>query len=175
MKLSRNVAVIFIAASLLFIACDRSDTGTPLSKGDGKISWKNFEQAAEIAAHDNKKLFVYVHTDWCSWCRKMENETFSDDAVAEYLNNNYIPVSIDAESQQRILFNGQRMTEEEVASALGVEGYPTNIFLSSDGDPITVAPGYLPPDRFMKVLSYIAEDYYTHMEWDEYANRSAVD
>jgi thioredoxin-related protein len=153
------------------LACSDGESNRSAVKNDGKISWKNIEEAAEVARLQNKKLFVYVHTDWCSWCRRMEEETFSNDAVAEYMNDKFIPVSLDAESQRRVTFNGQRMTEQAVAAEFGVEGFPTHIFLTSDGEPIRIAPGYLPPDRFIDVLSFIAEDHYRYMNWEEYRNR----
>lgn len=165
------VVTVLLTAALVMSACHRQESGTVAIKGAGKIAWEDVETAAQTAQLQNKKLFIYVHTDWCSWCRKMEEETFTSDDIAQYLNDKYIAVHLDAESQQQVEFNGQRVSEQDLASTLGAQGYPSNIFLTSNGETITIAPGYMPPDRFIKVLSFIAEDYYKQMNWDEYTEQ----
>ncbi len=171
MQQTMIVAAVLFVVSLGFLACVQTESDAAATRDEGKISWKNIEQAAETAGNQNKKIFVYVHTDWCTWCKRMEEETFSNNDVAEYMNDKFMPVALDAESQKQVKFNGQQMTEQDVASMFGVEGFPTHIFLNSNGEPITIAPGYMPPDRFIKVLSFIAEDHYKHTEWEEYVNQ----
>ncbi len=168
MKQIHLVVTVLLIAVLGFIACHEDERESTALQAESKIAWKDVETAANTALSDNKKLFVYVHTDWCSWCRKMEQETFSSDNVSEYLNDKFVPVHLDAESQNQVVFNGQRMSEQDLAATLGAQGYPSNIFLTSNGETITIAPGYLPPDRFLKVLSFIADEYYKNMNWDDY-------
>ncbi len=165
-----KVAIIFLV-SFVFIACGQSETDAASNKSNSKISWTNIQDGAEKALNDDKMIFVYVHTDWCSWCKKMEEETFSDEAIVNYMNDKFVPVSLDAESQKQVRFNGQQMSEQEVASTLGAEGFPTHVFLTSEGQPVTVAPGYLPPERFINVLSFIAEDHYKNMDWEDYVGQ----
>ncbi len=165
-----TIAIIFIVSSG-FIACGQSDSNATTNKGNDLIPWTNIQDGAEQALNENKKLYVYVYTDWCSWCKRMEEETFADESVANYMNDKYVPVSLDAESQKQVRFNGQRMSEQDVASTLGAEGFPTHVFLTSDGEPVTIAPGYLPPERFINVLSFIAEDHYKNMDWEEYVSQ----
>jgi thioredoxin-related protein len=172
MKFLSPVLIALFVSIIGFTACgENNNAAQSVKKGDGKIAWQNIETGIESARLQEKKLFVYVYTDWCSWCRRMEDEVFSNDRVAEYMNDKYIPVALDAESQQQVRFDGRNVTEQQVASMLGVEGFPTSIFMSPAGEPITVAPGYLPPDRFINVLSYIADDHYRHTEWEEYMDR----
>lgn len=171
MKQAAIIATVLFAVTFGLTACGETESDARALNSNSKISWKDIEEATKTAGEQDRKLFVYVHTDWCSWCKKMEDETFADDAVAEYMNRNFEPVEIDAESQRQVTFNGRQMTEQEVASTLGVEGFPTHVFMNSAGEPITVAPGYMPPERFIHVLSYIAEDYYQHTDWEEYLNQ----
>jgi len=168
------VAVLFII-SFTFLACGEgeSDVYTSTTTGDGNIAWANIQEGIEKAQSENKKLLVYVHTDWCSWCKRMEEETFADESVAAYMNDNFVPVTLDAESEKIVRYNGQEMSEEQVAQSLGVEGFPTHIFLTSNGEPLTIMPGYMPPDRFINVLSFIAEDHYLDTEWEDYLEQQA--
>jgi thioredoxin-related protein len=170
MNLKRIGTVVFVIALLAFYGCEGSSGGSA-KKGDGKIAWQKVDAGMQYSRSNNKKLFMYVYTDWCSYCKKMENEVFSDDKVAAYLNENFTPVAIDAESRTRIRFGSDEMTEQEYAAMLGVQGFPTHVFMTADGEPITLAPGYIPAENFLKVLSYIAEDHYLHMSWDAFLTR----
>lgn len=157
-----------------FSACDRSDSPhMGALKNDGKVAWRHISEGLRDAAENNKKLFVYVYTDWCSWCKRMEREVFSSDTIAEYMNTNYIPVALDAESSRKVTFGGREMTEQQLASELGADGFPTHIFLNASGERITMVRGYMPADRFIHVLSFIAEDHYRYVDWEEYLEKQA--
>jgi thioredoxin-related protein len=160
------VIAALIVLSFSIIACGNKTSDETAQYGDGKIAWEELDTAGKSAQLHEKKLFIYFHTDWCSWCKRMETETFANDSVAEYVNTNFIAVTIDAESKKQITFNGNKMSMQELASTLGVQGFPTHVFLDSGGEPITLTPGFMPAERFLEVLSYIAEDHYKTTEWE---------
>jgi len=161
------VAVLFVLCGA-FISCGSKKSDETTAYGESKIAWNEFDTATQTAQLQDKKLFIYFHTDWCSWCKKMETETFANDTVAEYLNNNFIAVTIDAESEKQVTYNGRNMSQQELASTFGVQGFPSHVFLNQAGEPITLTPGFMPADRFLNVLSYIADDHYQTMEWEEF-------
>jgi thioredoxin-related protein len=66
------------------------------------------------------------------------------------------------------MYLGKEYTEREFASELGVSGYPSTIFLTANGEPITIYPGFADPVKFQKVLSFIGEDHYAKMKFEEY-------
>ncbi len=137
---------------------------------NGKVGWESDQDAAVKAADQNKKLMVYVFTEWCSWCKKMEGEVFTDDRVADRLRESYIALAINAESNRKITFNRKEFTEKQLAQMLGVRGFPTTVFLASNAEQITLAPGFIPPDRFASVLVFIGDDHYQTMSWNDFIN-----
>jgi thioredoxin-related protein len=145
----------------------KNSSGSQLRTND-KITWESMQDAGIKAQNENKKILVYVYTDWCSWCRKMEGEVFTDAGVAEMLNSTFIPVALNAESGSKVMFNGMNTSEKELAQMFGVRGFPTTLFLTASGDPITVAPGFIPADRFVNVMKFIGEDHYKSMQWEEF-------
>ncbi len=141
---------------------------------NGELKWTNFTQGLEEASATNKKVLIDVYTDWCGWCKRMEKDTYSDKNVESYLSQNYILVKLNAESNQEETVDTMHVTDAQLASAFGVNGYPTTIFLTSDGQPITAAPGYMKPDEFIHVLKYINGDYYKKMKFPEYLKSQGV-
>ena len=57
-----------------------------------KIQWMDFEEAVSACTKQPKKIFVDVYTNWCGWCKKMDQTTFADPEVAKYMNENYYAV-----------------------------------------------------------------------------------
>jgi thioredoxin-related protein len=141
---------------------------------NGELKWTNFTRGVKEAAATNKKVLIDVYTDWCGWCKKMDSDTYSDKGVQSYLNQNYVLVKLNAESSDKEMIDTTVATDAQIASAFGVSGYPTTVFLSSDGKPITAAPGYMKPDEFLQVLHYIGDDYYKKMEFPEYLKSQGV-
>src|SRR6187399_318010 len=50
------------------------------------------------AKTENKFIFLDAYTDWCTWCKVMDKNTFSTDAVSNYLNSKFIPVKMEMET-----------------------------------------------------------------------------
>ena len=139
------------------------------SAGDSNsLKWRSFNAGIAEAKKSNKKILVDVYTDWCGWCKRMDKEVYSDPAVAKYLTDRFITVKLDAESNAILTYSNQSMTETDLAQGFGVSGYPTTIFLQSNGEAITLLPGYLPVEKFIDVLKFIGEDHYRTMKFDEY-------
>lgn len=137
----------------------------------GESSWKSFNDGMAEAKRSNKKILVDVYTDWCGWCKTMDKKTYADATIADYLSKRYVLVKLNAESDKKLSYRNKQMTEREFSSAFGISGYPSTLFLKSDGEPITVYPGYADAAKFIDVLSFIAEDHYLTKKFDEYISR----
>ena len=99
----------------------------------------NFEQAVEKASKENKKIFIYGHTDWCGYCRKMEKSTFKEKEVNEYMNANFINLNYDLEKDEGI----------HIAAKYGLKSYPAYVLLSPQGELLSKAGGYLSQEKFL--------------------------
>ena len=96
-----------VAVALVAVACQQR--GNLWFKGD-------FEAAAAVAAGRNTLVMMEFYTDWCNWCRRMENDTFSNPEVKQRLRG-IVAVRVNAEQ------GGQ-----ELARRYGVDAYPTLVF-----------------------------------------------
>ena len=140
----------------------------PQNARTSDLKWLRLTEGLETAKKGKKKLLVDVYTDWCGWCKKMDADVYSDAGVKKYLKEKYVLVKMDAESAGKVEYAGEKLSEAELSAAFGVRGYPTTIFLLPNGDPITLLPGYVQADNFLSVLTYIGEDHYQKMKYDEF-------
>jgi thioredoxin-related protein len=143
-----------------------------------KINWMTLEQAIEKSKTEKKKIFVDVYTDWCGWCKRMDETTFADARVAEYMNANYYCVKFNAEQQQDIVFKnktyhfkkiGTRGYHELAAEWLNNRmSYPTVVFINEDFEVIQPLPNYVEAARFETIITYFGTNSYKKTPWETY-------
>ena len=120
------------------------------------IAWQDYESAQKASQGQSRKFLLYFYTDWCGYCRKLDKETFSDKAVADYINNNFIPVRINSEKMPK------------VAGRYSVSGVPDLRFVSAKGEDIARWPGYIEASKFLPMLKYIHTDSYQTMSYGDF-------
>jgi len=154
---------IFLAATVVALSTSY------LLAGEGSVlRWNTFNEGIAEAKKTNKKVLIDVYTNWCSWCKKMDASTYSDKDVAKYLSQRYVLIKLNAESDKKLYYKDKQYTERELAGAFGITGYPSTLFLKSDGEPITIYPGFADAQTFKQVLSFIAEDHYLTKKFQDY-------
>lgn len=147
-------------------------------KAESAVNWMTFEEAVEKSKVEKRKIFIDVYTDWCGWCKVMDKNTFSQEDIAKYLNENYYNVKLDAEQKEDIEFRGQtfkfvasgRRGYHQLAAALlnNKLSYPTVVFLDEDFNMIQPLPGYQKPEQFEPIIKFIGGDHYKTTKWEEY-------
>ena len=87
---------------------------------NGPINWVSLQEADSLYKIQPKPFFVDVYTDWCGWCKRMDATTFSNQEIANYLNQNFYAVKLDAETKDSILFKGSvfKNTQQEKVKVL---------------------------------------------------------
>jgi thioredoxin-related protein len=157
----------FVLVLLLALASDALAGG---EKGS-ELKWTPFNDGFAQAKKSGKKVLLDVYTDWCGWCKRLDKDVYANEKVAAYLNDHYVSIKLNAESAKRVTYRDTTYTEREVAAYFGVRSYPTIIFFTEEGEPITPLGGYVGPERFLPIVKYIGEDHYKTMEFDDYAKK----
>ena len=80
----KNTFLILVLIALYTLSYSQSEKH--------KVKWYTLEEAQKLNAKNPKKIIIDVYTDWCGWCKKMDQATFGNPAIAKYLNDNYYPV-----------------------------------------------------------------------------------
>ena len=156
----------------------------PVTISAQKVEWMSWEEALALSESDAepKKIFVDVYTDWCGWCKKMDKDTFQNEAVAAYMKENFYMVKMDAEGKDPIDFQGKtfkyvpsgRRGYHELAAALlqGKMSYPTVVFLDEKLNMLSPVPGYQKAKPFLKIAKYFGDNIYKDKDWKSYSDSS---
>jgi thioredoxin-related protein len=107
---------------------------------DTTTSWDDIKS---IAAKEQKFIVIDAYTDWCSWCKVMDRETFSDSVVANFVNDRFIPVEYEMET-------GFGAT---MAAKYRVNGFPTFLIFTPDGKLVYRILGYMKSKDFLEQLA----------------------
>ncbi len=105
------------------------------------IEWQEWDiDLFKENRYSDKPIFLWVANRGCEWCNRMQNESFSDPDIAEYLNSNFIPVKIDSYQRPDIAKYCQNIYGKMTGRK---SGYPLSIFLSTEKIPL-YSTGYIP-------------------------------
>ncbi|ACK69394.1 protein of unknown function DUF255 [Gloeothece citriformis PCC 7424] len=134
---------------------------------DNPIDWWSWcDEALSSAKAENKPIFLSIGYSSCHWCTVMEGEAFSDGAIAEYMNANFLPIKVDREERPDL----DSIYMQALQMMIGQGGWPLNIFLTPDdlvpfygGTYFPVEPRYNRPG-FLQVLQSVRHFYDTEKE-----------
>ncbi len=108
-----------------------------------QVNWRAWnEDAFSEAQAANKPVLLAIHAPWCQWCRTMDEQTYGNDAISQYIGDNFIPVKVDSDRRPDV--NG-RYTQG---------GWPTTCVLTPEGD-IIWGGTFLPPDGMAQLLPQV--------------------
>lgn len=168
MRSKRWIISAAILAVSVLILVNIGFTGNEKQPTESKLNWLKYDEGLQLAAKLNKPVFVDFYTNWCKFCKKMDRETFADESIYKYMNEKFVMVKVNAESNNVVATADGNISEKDLSRSFGVRGYPTYWFLKSSGEKINNISGYAPPERFITVLKYIGDNIYQDKTWNEY-------
>jgi len=178
-----RLTILSLSAILLLIPLlSEAQKATEDQKTATSIKWMSIEEAAKLNKKHPKKFLIDLYTDWCSWCKKMDAETFTDPRVVEYINTYYYAVKLNAEQKEPIEFKGQQFVNanpdkpkstHQLALALlkNERLYPSYVILDQNSEWMYKMKGYKTPEDMLPILKYYGEDFYLRMNWTEFSEQ----
>lgn len=152
------------------------------------IQWMSIEEVQEAMKNEPRKVMIDVYTQWCGPCKMMMKNTFTDQDVINYVNENYYAVKFDAEGQESITFlgtaysnpqydpsrgTGRNGTHEFTMAIAPVNGriaYPTVVYMDENFTILSPVQGYLQPNQILPILHYFGDNAYLDQSWSDYSS-----
>jgi thioredoxin-related protein len=151
----------------MMVGCKQDGPAVNTLNADGTLNWLTIQTAEQASNPDGKLFIVDMYTEWCAWCKRMDQRTFSDPEVQAYLDEHFYVVKMDAETKESQTFKGKtydwqpggRNGINQLAMELmdGRQSYPAMVYLDQDLNKIELKPGFKRADQFMDDLRSIVE------------------
>jgi len=102
---------------------------------ENPVDWYAWsDEALKKARDENKPIFLSVGYSACHWCHVMAHESFENEDVAKFMNENFVNIKVDREERPDIDDIYQKVCQ----IATGQGGWPLSIFLTPDQKPFYV-------------------------------------
>ena len=143
-----------------------------------KIRWLSLAELRSAYAKKPRPVIIDVYTSWCGWCKVMDRDTYSNDKVANYINDNFYAVKFNAESTDSVVLGSKKYGYNPAYNAndlavyllYGRMGYPTTVLLSTlEAQPAPLS-GFLNPSELEPPLKYFGEGAYKKQDFPEFMN-----
>ncbi len=103
-----------------------------LQHAHNPVNW--FPWSAEAFARaraEGKPVLLSVGYSTCHWCHVMERESFEDETIARFINENYVAIKVDREERPDV----DDVYMKAVQALTGRGGWPMTVVMTPDGDP----------------------------------------
>ncbi len=96
------------------------------------IHWQEWsKEILDYAKKENKILFVSVGYATCHWCHVMAAEAFSNNEIADFLNEHFVAIKVDREQRPDI----DQYMMAFLIEQQGHGGWPLNVICTPDAKP----------------------------------------
>ena len=97
------------------------------------VNWYGWnDETLELAKKSGKPIFLSIGYSSCHWCHVMERESFLDQEIADFLNENFICIKVDREERpdvDEIYMNALQVIRS------GGGGWPLSMFMTPEAKP----------------------------------------
>lgn len=123
---------ILIFFFMLYLSLQLSFAQIQFSEG----KWADIKEKARI---ENKHIVVDAYTTWCGPCKWMAANVFTDKAVGEFFNANFVAYKLDMEKGEGIGF----------AETYSIRAFPTIVYFDPSGEIVHKTVGAVEGEMFI--------------------------
>ncbi|MBS1268742.1 MAG: hypothetical protein MAG458_01476 [Nitrosopumilus sp.] len=103
-----------------------------LQHENNPVDWYGWnETSLKKAKSENKPIFLSIGYSACHWCHVMAHESFENDEIAKFMNENFVNIKVDREERPDI----DEIYQKVCQIATGQGGWPLSVFLTPDQKP----------------------------------------
>ncbi len=159
-----SLAIMFFSGFVMSCV-SKAKAEKPTKNGIEKtrITWYSMDELPSLLKKEPRKVIVDVYTDWCKWCKVMDQETFENPEFIEFAGDEFYFVKLNAEQKGSIVFKGEkfefvpgvRRGHHELAASLleGRLSYPSFVILDESLKGKGIIRGFKDAETFQSLLS----------------------
>jgi len=146
---SGSAALLVVMAALMVTAIV-AFTQLYEEGGEGRtfsIQWiHDYEEGMDNASESERPAMVYFHTEWCTYCEKMENDTFSKERIV-LKSERFTAIQVDGDERQ------------DLVEKYDISGFPTVVFVDPEENELHRAVGYRDANEFHADMNTALENF----------------
>lgn len=124
-----------------------------LQHAENPVDWRPWsEEAFAEARRTNRPVFLSIGYSTCHWCHVMAHESFEDEAVAQAINEAFLPIKVDREERPDV----DAVYMAACVAMNGSGGWPLTVLLTPDQKPFW-AGRYLPKSELLRLVHETAK------------------
>jgi len=126
-----------------------------------------------------KRFVVLWELKGCPYCKETHFVNFARDDISNYIKSNFVVLQLNIIGSRKVTdFDGQVLSEKEMAAKYGVRFTPTFQFFDEDASAlkgrepqkreVARAPGFLRPEDFLAMFRFVREKAYREKSFRDY-------
>ncbi|MFW6059407.1 MAG: thioredoxin family protein [Phycisphaeraceae bacterium] len=140
----RLIPLVLFGVALVGMALGVRALTTP-ARGEDQVDWRHdFQAGVDAASAADKPLLLYFGADWCPPCLELRARVFSQDHVADTIEQRFVPVKID--------LTDPNATQQQLAQRYEAQYIPLLVIADAEGTPLTRYNGGLSADNLLQWL-----------------------
>jgi len=141
-----------------------------------KESFLEIADDVDEATEAGKHVLLFFQLNGCPYCDRMLTEVFESEPHKGYIQEHFDVIAINVRGDREIAFNEEySATEKELSEKLNVWATPGIVFLNAENKPVVRVDGYRAPERFARILSYVADKAYENQKLSAYLAQQVLD
>jgi len=96
---------------------------------------QDLEGALARAKAERKLVLVDIYADWCAQCRELDEKTWPDAGIQQWITQNAVAIRIDTDARRK-----------DLAEKLQIRSYPTVLLLDAEGRELRRILGFQKPE-----------------------------
>jgi thiol:disulfide interchange protein DsbD len=118
--------------------------GVAVAAKDEHAGWmeQDLEGVLAKAKADKKLVLVDIYADWCAQCKELDEKTWPDTGVKQWIAANAVAIRIDTDARRK-----------DLAARLQIRSYPTVLLLDAEGKELRRLLGFQKPDAMRSWLA----------------------
>ena len=151
-QIRKGFAVLLLVLGIVhWIKANEVAFNVSLISGNGRIAtaetehagWleQDLEGALAKAKVERKLVLVDIYADWCAQCKELDEKTWPDASVKQWIAQNAVSIRIDTDARRK-----------DLAIKLQIRSYPTVLLLDADGRELRRILGYQKPETMRSWL-----------------------